>query len=308
MCTSALFRRLSAATIVITFAHLLFGNIVSGTGSGMGCGPHWPLCQGQLFPPLSDSALVIEWTHRLLAMLVGLSILAITVVAWRRERDKPMVVGLSTVSLVLVVVVAVFGGITVVLDLPKEISTAHLALGLLLFSLLVVLAVGPHPSFATPLPSVKTGEGSGVRALHRWTLFSAILVYLQAVLGAYVRHSNAGLVLPVLPFLPLFPNLAISPIAHQWSHRLLALIVLGAILVTAAKAKKSGYNAMAIGSVVLVLAQILLGILTVWTTLNPVIAMSHLAGAIALLGLLLVLTVRSWPQTVSIVRASSEGA
>lgn len=303
MSTSAIFRRLSVTTVFITFAHLLFGNIVSGTNSGMGCGPHWPLCQGQLFPPLDDPALVIEWTHRLLALLVGLLVLMTTVMAWRRERDKALIVGLSTASLVLVVIVSTFGGITVLLDLPKEISTAHFALGLLLFALLVVLAVGPHPSSAQ-----RWEQAGGGASIHRWAFFSAMLIYLQAVLGAYVRHSQAGMVLPVWPFLTFFPNLAISPIAHQWSHRLMALIVMGAVSVCAAKAKKSGYGSVGIGSAVLVFVQILLGILTVWTRLHPMIAMLHLAGALAPLGLLIVLTVRSWPHAVPRASTSPEGA
>lgn len=297
MQTSVLFRRLSIITALVAFGHLLFGNIVSGTDSGMGCGPHWPLCQGQLLPPLSNPALVIEWTHRLFAVLVGLSILAMTLVAWRRERDKPTLVWLATVSLVLVVIVAIFGGVTVRLELPKAVSTAHFGLGVLLFALLVILATKAHPrtSFAF----------SQNARTHRWALFSAILIYLQALLGAYVRHSQAGLALPLWPFLTFFPNLAISPIAHQWSHRLLALIVLGTVALTATRAIQSGYRVLGIGSVALVLVQIALGALTVWALLNPIIAMLHLAGALALLGTQIVLTVWSWPARASVL-ASQE--
>ncbi|MCX8102912.1 MAG: COX15/CtaA family protein [Candidatus Bipolaricaulota bacterium] len=285
MQASALFRYLSALTVAITCGHLLFGNIVSGTESGMGCGPHWPLCQGQLIPPLNDPALVIEWTHRLFALLVGVSILALALGAWRRERDKPTFVWLTTASLALVVVVAIFGGITVLLDLPKAVSTAHFGLGTLLFALLVVLAAKAHAL-------APTNAGGST---HRWALFSVILVYLQAVLGAYVRHSQAGMALPLWPFLTFFPNLAISPIAHQWSHRLFAVIVLGVVALTATRAIKSGYTALGVSSVALVLVQIALGVLTVWSLLNPIVAMLHLAGALALLGIQIVLTVWTWP-------------
>ncbi len=285
MQTSAIFRRLSIIAVVITFGHLLFGNIVSGTDSGMGCGPHWPLCRGQLFPPLTDSALVIELFHRLFALLVGVSILALAGVAWRRERDKPTLLWLATASLLLVIIVGIFGGITVLLELPQAVSTAHFGLGVLLFSLLVVLAAKAHaPAF--PRASAST---------HRWALASVIVIYLQAVLGAYVRHSQAGLALPLWPFLTFFPNLAISPIAHQWSHRLLALIVLGVVALTAARAIKSGYTALGVSSVALVLIQIALGVLTVWSLLNSIIAMLHLAGALGVLGVQIVLTVQSWP-------------
>lgn len=299
MQASVLFRHLSVTTVFIAFAHLLFGNVVSGTNSGMGCGPHWPLCQGQLFPPLDDPALVIEWTHRLFAVFVGLSVLATVLVAWRRERDKPVLVWLATASLALVVVVAILGGVTVLLDLHKFISTVHFALGLLLFALLVVLVAKAHAPTAPA--SLANGQ------LHRWAFFSAMLIYLQAVLGAYVRHSQAGMALSLWPFLTFFPNLAISPIAHQWSHRLMALIVMGAVFACAAKARKSGYGAVGIGSAVLVSVQILLGILTVWARLHPMIAMLHLAGALALLGLLTVLTVRSWPHAVPFASTSPEG-
>jgi heme A synthase len=251
----------------------------------MGCGPHWPLCQGQLFPPLTDPALVIEWTHRLFAVLVGLSILATTLVAWRRERQF---LGLATASLVLVIVVGIFGGITVLLELPEVISTAHFALGTLLFTLLVVLATRAHDRGEQPFDPTA--------GMHRWALASVALIYLQAVLGAYVRHSQAGMALPLWPFLTFFPNLTIGPIAHQWSHRLVALIVLGAVSLTAMRAIRAGYTALGMSSLALVLIQVALGVLTVWTFLNPVIAMLHLAGALALLGIEIVLAVRSWPR------------
>lgn len=297
MQTSVLFRRLSLITVSGVFGHLLFGNIVSGTDSGMGCGPHWPLCQGQLLPPLDDPALVIEWTHRLFALLVGLSILALTLVAWRRERDTPTLVWLAAVSLALVVIVAIFGGVTVRLELPQAVSTAHFGLGVLLFALLIILATKAHPRIAfASLQNART---------HRWALFSVILIYLQALLGAYVRHSQAGMALPLWPFLTFFPNLAISPIAHQWSHRLLAVIVVGAVALTAARAIKSGYTVLGISSVVLVIVQIALGVLTVWALLSPLMAMLHLAGALALLGTQIVLTVWSWPARASVL-ASQE--
>ncbi len=286
-----MFRHLSRVTLGITFVHLLFGNIVSGTNSGMGCGPHWPLCQGQLLPPLSDPALVIEWTHRLIAVLVGVSVFSMMIAAWRSKRDRPLVVGLSAIAVGLVLIVGILGGITVLLELPKEISTAHFALGVLLFSLLVVLAaLSPSPLHGRGAGGEGGGKGLGVKT---WALFSAILIYLQAVLGAYVRHSQAGMALPVWPFLTFFPNLALSPIAHQWSHRLLALIVLVIVSITAARAIASGHRGAGISSLALVLVQILLGIATVWTRLNPFVAMLHLAGALALLGVLITLTVRT---------------
>ncbi len=299
--STTLFRRLALITTLATFGHLLFGNIVSGTESGMGCGPHWPLCQGQLFPPLSDPALVIEWTHRLFAALLLGLILATTLVAWRRERAKPLLVGLATLALLIVIAVALLGAITVWLDLPKEISTAHLALGLLVFVLMVIISAQVGAGLK-PAPTSETFWGEGQ---WRWALATLILVYLQSVLGAYVRHSNAGLVLPALPFISFFPDLSVHVIFYQWSHRLLGVITVIAVWITALRARRAVLS-LSMLLIFVVLAQILLGLWTVWAKLHPLVAMLHLAGAMILLALLTILTVHTWPQRRPAPRQATE--
>ena len=64
---------------------IVLGFVVRITGSGLGCGNHWPLCSGRLFPPLSDPGAVIEWSHRLVAGIVSILIIALAVLDWRRS-------------------------------------------------------------------------------------------------------------------------------------------------------------------------------------------------------------------------------
>src|ERR687895_1902850 len=85
-------RRLSLAALTIALAHLVFGGIVRITGSGMGCGDHWPKCHGAWFPPLDRPDLIIELTHRYLAVLLIASLVALVIVATRR-RAEPGVSG-----------------------------------------------------------------------------------------------------------------------------------------------------------------------------------------------------------------------
>jgi len=79
--------RVATAAVVVTYLHLVFGGIVRISGSGMGCGNHWPKCNGSWIPPFSDPTVMIEYTHRLLAALVILTISWLVVAAWRRRTE-----------------------------------------------------------------------------------------------------------------------------------------------------------------------------------------------------------------------------
>src|SRR5438034_959390 len=85
-------RRVTAlawSAAVCTYLLIILGGIVRITGSGLGCGDHWPLCNGHLFPPLNDSGTVIEWSHRLVAALVSVLVVALAVVVWwDRSRGR----------------------------------------------------------------------------------------------------------------------------------------------------------------------------------------------------------------------------
>src|SRR5256885_10085669 len=64
------FTRLAWLAAPCTYLHIVLGAIVRITGSGMGCGEHWPLCNGRLIPPL-DVPTLIEYGHRLAAAAVS---------------------------------------------------------------------------------------------------------------------------------------------------------------------------------------------------------------------------------------------
>jgi cytochrome c oxidase assembly protein subunit 15 len=80
-------KRLSLAALILAFAQIVFGGIVRITGSGMGCGDHWPKCLGEWFPPHDRVDLIIEITHRYLALGLSLVIvwLLVSALAARAE-------------------------------------------------------------------------------------------------------------------------------------------------------------------------------------------------------------------------------
>ncbi len=75
--------RWSWIVLAYTVAVVLFGAFVRATGSGAGCGSHWPLCNGEVLPRSLGIETVIEFTHRITS---GLAMLLVAFLLWRVHR------------------------------------------------------------------------------------------------------------------------------------------------------------------------------------------------------------------------------
>src|SRR4051812_5196346 len=122
---STLVRRLAWTGAVLALGLIVLGGVVRITGSGMGCGDHWPRCDGEWFPPL-DLPTMIEIGHRWAAALVSIVVLAVAAVGWSRHRSDPYLRNPATLALGLLVVQVLLGAVTVKLALPAWIVITHL--------------------------------------------------------------------------------------------------------------------------------------------------------------------------------------
>ena len=111
------FRYLTLATLVGVFALIVLGGVVRITESGLGC-PDWPLCHGRIIPPF-DAATLIEYSHRLVASVVGLLVLATLIVAWRRYRSRAWIFRPALFGLVMVIGQSALGGAAVLTELES---------------------------------------------------------------------------------------------------------------------------------------------------------------------------------------------
>src|SRR5437868_13777172 len=130
------FTRLAWLAATCTYLLIILGAIVRITGSGLGCGEHWPLCNGRPLPPL-DLPSLIEYGHRLAAAAVSVLVTALAAyAAWLRrgagsgERDRPD--RTSYVALGLLIVQVLLGAVTVKLQLPPWTVILHLGTAMLL--------------------------------------------------------------------------------------------------------------------------------------------------------------------------------
>jgi heme A synthase len=134
-------RRLVLATGLATFALIILGGVVRVSDSGLGCGPAgsgfhgWPFCNGDVVPGV-DLNSIVEYAHRVLAIIVGFMIVGLFVLAWRRHRE---LLGVTAALLVLVIAQGALGGATVEENLEEAYVAAHLGLAMLLLGLLLYL-------------------------------------------------------------------------------------------------------------------------------------------------------------------------
>jgi protoheme IX farnesyltransferase len=232
-------RRLAWTGSGLALGLIVLGGVVRITGSGLGCGDHWPRCNGQWFPPL-DLPTMIEIGHRWAAALVSAVVLALAMVAWVRHRREPALVRPATLALVLLVVQVLLGAVTVKLALPPWVIITHLANAMVLLAtlLLVALRAGRKGGRA------EGREGGTPFDAHTLILALAALGFIVILFGAQVANFHTGLLCLGLPLcngtlLPPATPLA----ALHWTHRVLAFAFLALAAYVAARERRDGGTA-----------------------------------------------------------------
>ncbi|HEU4385482.1 MAG TPA: COX15/CtaA family protein [Anaeromyxobacteraceae bacterium] len=270
--------RLAVATALATFALLAIGGLVHATGSSLAC-PDWPLCYGQLFPAM-EGGVLFEHGHRLVALGVAVLTFALAVAVWRRRREAATR-AMAALAAALVVAQAALGALTVLYKLPLLVSAGHLATSMAFLSLVVALAVRLGPVAVGPLPG----------AAPRLAALAGVAVYLQIVLGAFVRHAAAGLACGADLLScqgALWP--ATGPSRLHMAHRLGGVLVAALVLLAAVPAwraaraaGRSTMAALAAAGPLLAAAQMAAGLWTVATFIAVPVVTLHLAlGALLL--------------------------
>jgi heme a synthase len=279
--------RLGATSVVLTYLHLVFGGIVRISGSGMGCGDHWPRCNGSWVPPFRDATVMIEYTHRLLALLVILAILWLAVAAYR-SRSEPGVAGPggvlrpASIAMALVVAVALLGMVTVKLGNRPIATVAHWTLALTLLAVLIAAAVRAG-ALGGATARAHGGTGRAVRSIGA----GAALAFLAVVLGGLVaKFPGAAVACPSFPLCGTTPAGVPPGAAHlQLTHRMLAYFlffhVLGVSMAVSRRAEEAQPVKTAVKlAAALVLLQLGIGAAMIMASLPSGLRSAHQAVGI----------------------------
>jgi heme A synthase len=129
-----LLKALSFTTLAVLFSLIFIGGYVSAAGMGLTC-PDWPLCPQGLLP---HQDFIIEYIHRSVAATTGMLVIA-TMAFTLKARDAPRGMKIASIIAASTVIGQItLGAIVIVERLHAVLVTAHLGLGLVLFSMVLL--------------------------------------------------------------------------------------------------------------------------------------------------------------------------
>ena len=283
----------AAATVLLIAA----GGLVTSTGSGLAV-PDWPTSYGwNMFTfPMKHmvGGIFYEHGHRLIASGVGVLTIILALWIWNAERRRWMRL-LGFAALAAVCLQGLLGGITVLYFLPTPVSTAHAGLAQIFFCLTIAIALFTSRGWTAPSADLVDDRG-----LRRVATATTVGIYLQILVGATMRHSEAGLAIPDFPlvFGGWLPPAWTAPIAIHYAHRVGALMVTLAIAATAGHVwyhhpTRAELCRPAILLLCLVAVQVTLGAFVIWSGKDVAINTAHVVVGALTLATSLVLTLRT---------------
>lgn len=327
------YNRLTLFACILTLIVIVLGAWVRLTDAGLGC-PDWPGCYGHLTWPSNEQTIAIadqvraeravdvgaairEMVHRYAAGILGLTVLALAILAWRRRHEPDQPVKLPLFLLALIIFQSALGAWTVTLLLKPAIVLAHLAGGMLTFSLLVLLYLRTREKRPSPsLPQRKLGLALNV---------ALVVLVAQILLGGWVSTNYAALACPDFPKctgqwwpesdfvegFTLWRGVGVdfeggildqeARVAIHLTHRIGALVVIGVFGWLLFKLFRTpGLAAPSAVLSALLIGQITLGILNVVLSLPLYVAVAHNGMAALLLATMVYLMYQThqrhgWP-------------
>lgn len=198
------FRKVAFISTIATYLLILTGGLVRVTGAGLGC-PDWPKCFGRWIPPTSVDQLPagmnpdlfnfalawIEYTNRLIGVVVGILIAVTAIMAIMKLSKQAKIIYPSIIAALLVAFQGWQGGRVVASELEPLAVSLHLVIALVIASLMTYVTQQAY-YLDRPLP---TRETPAVKKITPWLIILWILAIAQVILGTRVREALERLAL-----------------------------------------------------------------------------------------------------------------
>jgi len=326
--SNKLFFRVSLGACILALFVIVLGAYVRLSDAGLGC-PDWPGCYGQITAPddaeeISKARLIYpnssidsskawkEMLHRYFASILGLLILIMAFIAWKQRKQKTQALYLPLLLVVLVIFQGLLGMWTVTLLLKPVVVTLHLLTGLLTLSLLFWLVLTQGKAWKN-----RTDTNNNRPSHARWAQIALVVLAIQIFLGGWTSTNYAafyctdfptcqGQWIPETDFSEAFAFFSETGVNYEggvlsnragvtvhFMHRVGALITFiilaGLAIYLLIKSEDSLVKKTSVTILLLLVAQVALGIANVLLLLPIALAVSHNAVAALLLLTMIVL-------------------
>ena len=125
---------LALSSMIVLYSLMFIGGYISAAGLGLTC-PEWPLCPNGIMP---SEEYLIEWIHRLIAVTVGILVIATSVSVWINRNTDRKIKFTSTFAATLVILQIALGALVIDLKLYAVLVAIHLGIGILLFAMVLL--------------------------------------------------------------------------------------------------------------------------------------------------------------------------
>jgi len=223
---------------------IVWGAYVRASGSGAGCGSHWPLCNGEVIPGSPTVKTIVEYSHRLSSGVAWLLVAGALVWAFRAYAPKHHLRRYAAVAMFFMLMEAAIGAGLVLFEMVAENKSIVRALGVSGHLVNTFLLVG---TLALMAWTATTGGRLNVRGQGSINRVFAAAMVATLILGVSGAVSALGATL--FPVTSLAEGLKqdLSPTAHvlvrlRFFHPLIAIGVGGLLILTAflARSRRSG--------------------------------------------------------------------
>ena len=240
--------RLAVFTVGWTVLLFVAGALVTSNDAALSV-PDWPTSHGSYLPPLETlrGGALIEFSHRMIAGTLGILMLILAVLLWEKE-ERGWLRWFGVIAVAGVAVQAVLGGQVVLRLLHYWLPVIHACFAQIVFGAVLGIAVLTSRWWVTERAQL---EDKGSPSIHALAGLTALVIYLQVILGAGFRHKE----IPI------------------WPHVAGAFVVLGVVTWTAVALRKRFAESRELSKARILLhaivgTQLLLGFAAWWSRLS----------------------------------------
>ncbi|MCU0509268.1 MAG: COX15/CtaA family protein [Anaerolineae bacterium] len=283
-------RNLLLAANISTALLVTMGAVVCATESGAAC-PDWPGCFGRAIPPPQIHS-IIEYTHRLIALITTPLIVASAYLGWRRARSQRLIRWLPTIAIPFTLAVAAFGAFAVLTGLARGVAALDLGSALIVLMLVTATATAGWVQHADPTAPDRLSLRAPLAKLSAGTALAVYATYVGGILVAGAGSLTRCLSWPIWRVLPVD--------VPGWPQTVRLIVgVLAAALVPALVARvlmRRGERGLRTPAIVLLAAfavAMLVGVIMMTSGATPFLAVVNVAAAVVVWCMLVVIATRA---------------